>query len=846
MIRTPLDPERWERAAEIFERALDAPRDARNRLIEAEAHGDADIIATVRGMLSADETTGELIEGGIDSLAPLVAELNTKTISAGDQIGDFEIISELGRGGMGVVYAARDLKLGRVAALKLLPTSSHLDPEASERLVAEAQAASALDHPNVATIYQVGETSDGRRFIAMARYEGETLREKLARGPIPPREAFSIARQIASGLSAAHAAGLIHRDVKPENIFLTRQGLAKLLDFGIATLASAERDGPTTRGTILYMSPEQVGRQTIGPASDVWSLGVVLFEMLASQPPYTGNSSREILLKIADESPVRMAPAAKQIPQVAAATLSHALEKDPTKRFRDATEFHSELARTEKLWLRPRRIRIGIAAAFVLVAGVWMTIRSSQPAAEDRTPPVLAVLPVTGDSSSTESIALASALSSEIAERVVGLGRMRLIHASSDSIARSNIRGLHLLKLTMVPRQSLPTIDVSLVRADTHKTLWTTRQAIDRNELRELSRDLVVGTLNAMGKPLSDRERSAIGSSFPASSRAYEEFLRGNQLLAQRTPQSVEQAMASFRRSADLDTGFAAAFARQSYAYSLLADWGWKPTAEFPGDPLTEGLALADRATRLDSTSADGWLARAYILVLKDPLRFTGAVEAFQHAIALDPYNAEAFHQYGQTLMPLGRYSEALAAYRRVIDLEPNRAMTLVPMAAIARRLSRRLEALRYLDSAIAAYPDIPYVRATRALLRIQLGDMKGARADADAAVAVPSSYRTPQLSALARVLWLEGDSARALATLDKAERSLAHPGSPSPSDAFWICLAEVTVGHIDKAVSLFLNTTPRGALLWFMFQGDELAEFRKNPEIAPVMTRIDPRARVQ
>src|SRR6185503_18338800 len=175
--------------------------------------------------------------------------------------------------------------------------------------------------------------------------------------------------------------------------------------------------------------------------------------------------SREILLKIADESPVRMAPAAKQIPQVAAATLSHALEKDPTKRFRDATEFHSELARTEKLWLRPRRIRIGIAAAFVLVAGVWMTIRSSQPAAEDRTPPVLAVLPVTGDSSSTESIALASALSSEIAERVVGLGRMRLIHASSDSIARSNIRGLHLLKLTMVPRQSLPTIDVSLVRA---------------------------------------------------------------------------------------------------------------------------------------------------------------------------------------------------------------------------------------------------------------------------------------------------------------------------------------------------------------------------------------------
>jgi tetratricopeptide (TPR) repeat protein len=172
--------------------------------------------------------------------------------------------------------------------------------------------------------------------------------------------------------------------------------------------------------------------------------------------------------------------------------------------------------------------------------------------------------------------------------------------------------------------------------------------------------------------------------------------------------------------------------------------------------------------------------------------------------------------------------------------------MTLVPMAAIARRQSRRLEALRYLDSAIAAYPNIPYVRATRALLRIQLGDIRGARQDADAAVAIKSTYRTPQLSALSRVLWIEGDTARALATLDEAEHSLLHAGSPSPSDAFWICLAEFTAGRIDKAKSLFVNAKPRGALLWFMFQGEELAEFRKYPEIARIMSRIDPRAQVR
>jgi eukaryotic-like serine/threonine-protein kinase len=212
---------RWERAVEIFEHALEAEPHARNSLIEEQANGDQEIIATVRGMLSADEETEELIDSGIDSLAHLAVDTGIpgESLVAGDKVGDFEIISEIGRGGMGVVYAARDRKLGRIAALKLLPAGSHLDTAASDRLIEEAQAASALDHPNVATIYQIGETDEGRRFIAMARYEGETLRERLSRGPIAPREAFDIARQIAHGLAAAHSVGLVHRDVNQKTFF---------------------------------------------------------------------------------------------------------------------------------------------------------------------------------------------------------------------------------------------------------------------------------------------------------------------------------------------------------------------------------------------------------------------------------------------------------------------------------------------------------------------------------------------------------------------------------------------------------------------------------------------------
>ena len=171
-------------------------------------------------MLSADEGTNDLIDEGIAPLAHIAIETDTRDaapLREGDQVGDFDIVSEIGRGGMGVVYAARDRTLGRVAALKLLPVAMGGDSSAGERLVAEAQAASALDHPNVATIYQIGTTADGHRFIAMARYEGETLRERLTRGAIPPRDAFDIARQVAAGLAAAHQAGLVHRNVKPEN-----------------------------------------------------------------------------------------------------------------------------------------------------------------------------------------------------------------------------------------------------------------------------------------------------------------------------------------------------------------------------------------------------------------------------------------------------------------------------------------------------------------------------------------------------------------------------------------------------------------------------------------------------
>ena len=845
--RSPLESDRWQRAVEIFERIVDLDPASREEALARELSDDANLESIVRGMLDADDTADDVLDRGVDQLAHLVVDIDsidTGSLQPGDQVGDFEIVSEIGRGGMGIVYAARDRTLGRVAALKLLPARSSADPAATERLVAEAQAASALDHPNVATIYQIGATQDGRRFIAMARYEGETLRERLKHGPIPPRETFDIATQIASGLAAAHTTGLVHRDVKPENVFITKRGLVKLLDFGIATLAGSPREGPTTRGTILYMSPEHARRETPDSRGDVWSLGVVLFEMLTGSPPFTGDSATDILATISSPEPVALTRANRQLPPIAAGVLARALEKDRAKRYPDAVSMLGDLEKATRLWTRTRNVRLAAAAAIVIAAAGAFTWSSANRSATEVTE--LAVLPVASDVADSASIEILNALTDEIAARVTGLGRVKLVRVRDTLPDSKSAPGLYLLRLSIDRSNDGPRVTGSLQSAANATSIWRESRAFHLEQLPELSRDFTIGVLAALGKPVTPRERSIIGRAFPSNAKAYEQFLLGNRLLAVRTPVALEAALVRYRRATQLDSTFAAAFARQSYAYSVLYDWGWKPTRIYPPDPLAEGLRLADRAVALDSTSADAWLARAYLLVQRDPLRFEGATDALRRAITLDPYNAEAFHQYGQTLTALGDYTEALAAYSRVMDLEPDRAMTLVPMAAIYKRIGRRDEGHRLLDSAISASPRVPYARAARGLVRIHAGDARGAKEDAEFALSVDSSYRIPPLATLTVALLKLGDTAAALTRLNEAERSIVDPRVPTQTEAYWVAMAAVALGENDRALAVLRKARPRGAWLWFYFDGPELDEFRKIPEAAAILSEADPRSRTQ
>ncbi|AHG93791.1 protein kinase (plasmid) [Gemmatirosa kalamazoonensis] len=327
-------------------------------------------------------TLGALVEDASDARAfidgvagPAVARLTAAAVGSapellpGEQVAHFRILEAIGGGGMGRVHRALDLRLGRVVALKFLPPLLGADEGAKRRFVDEARAASALDHPNVCAIHEIGETAGGRPFIAMASYDGETVKQKLARGALPPHEAIEYGAQIADGLQAAHAAGIVHRDVKPANVMITARGQAKILDFGVAmtTAAGCGGDGAAV-GTIAYMSPEQTRGDPVDARGDVWSLGAVLFEMLTGRRPFHGATERAVVDAIRHVAPPRADRLRPDIPAAVAALVERCLEKDAARRPESAGELLRELRAaqsglaTARAARRRARLRAGLTA----------------------------------------------------------------------------------------------------------------------------------------------------------------------------------------------------------------------------------------------------------------------------------------------------------------------------------------------------------------------------------------------------------------------------------------------------------------------------------------------------
>jgi serine/threonine protein kinase len=305
----PTDPDRWRRITAILDQALDLSPEERRAFLDEACAGDAELRAEVEDFLAADAEAGAFLRVPAGELAPeLLTEEEDEEESenlAGHQVGRYRLLREIGGGGMGTVYEAEDSQLGRRVAVKLLPPEYSRDRRAKERFLREARAAAAVDHPNLCTVHDAGE-SEGRLYIVLSFYEGETLRDRIRRGPLPLAEAREVAIQVARGLARAHEAGIVHRDIKPANVMLPRRGEAKILDFGIARLQGDEvsltRTGASW-GTPAYMSPEHARGEPVDGRTDVWSLGVMLYEMVAGRRPFGGESIEALVSSILTQEP---------------------------------------------------------------------------------------------------------------------------------------------------------------------------------------------------------------------------------------------------------------------------------------------------------------------------------------------------------------------------------------------------------------------------------------------------------------------------------------------------------------------------------------------------------------
>ena len=611
--------------------------------------------------------------------------------------GKYRIIEEIGRGGMGIVYKAEDLTLKRPVALKFLPAHLMNSPELKERFVIEAQAAAALSHPNICVIYEVGEAED-RSFIAMEYVEGESLRDKIKRGPLAAAEALDIAAQIAAGLGEAHRKGIIHRDIKSANSMVTAKGQAKVMDFGLAKLrgGTSLTKSQTALGTVAYMSPEQARGNPVDGRTDIWSLGVVLYEMMTCELPFKGEYDQAVIHSILYEQPESLTKARPDAVSGLEQIIGLALAKDPANRYHTMENLLEDLSaiaaglKPLRAKLRPAKGRIfgirkiyvyaALAVAAVLfgfnVGGIQDRLlgRSGAPARAVK----MAVLPfenLTGDPGQEY---FSDGLTEEMISQLGRLDPQRL-----SVIARTSAMGY---KRTKKPIEQIGReldvayvlegstrreggrvrITVQLIRVRDQTQHWADSFERELEGILALQSEVAQGVAQSLAIALIPTEQARLARTRVVQPVAYEQYQLGRYRLAERTVAGLQAAVGHFERAIAIDPTYALAYAGLADVQVLLPFFSSDVP---PAVGRARAVAAANRALALDSSLGQSHAALG--LVSEFEFQWEPAEAHFRRAIALDPGYATAHHWYADMLARRGRKSEALAEIRKALELDP-------------------------------------------------------------------------------------------------------------------------------------------------------------------------------
>ncbi len=684
--------DRWEKIEELYHSALERNADARAAYLREACAGDEALQREVQSLLLQEQRGNSLLEE--PAIVELAKGMDTDASQSliGRKMGSYQVISLLGAGGMGEVYQARDTKLARDVAIKVVPRDFTHDADRLARFEREAKMLASLNHPNIATIHGL-EESEGIQYLVMELVPGETLAERLKKtGPLAIEEALKIAVQIAEALEAAHEKGIIHRDLKPANVKVTREDKVKVLDFGLAkayasdsenddlsnspTLSAATMQG-VILGTPAYMSPEQARGKALDTRTDIWSFGCVLCEMLTGREAFRGETVSDTIAAVLEREPDWQA-LPPTTPAKIRDLLRRCLQKEAQRRPRDLRDLRIQLeegpatATSRPWWLR--RTAVGIAAVvliILLVAAGWFHRLASRGETIDS----VAVLPFVNASADPNTEYLSDGITDSLINSLSQLPHLKVMsrdagfrYKGKETDAQTVGRDLAVravFKGRITQRGDSLAISAELINARDNSHIWGQQYSRKSADIFALQDEVAKDMTAALRLRLTGEDEKRLAKSYTPNAEAYQDYLRGRYFW-QQGHRGVDQGIRYFQQAIAKDPGYALAYDGLADCYIYLAVFG----DSSPKEAFPKAKEAALKSLELDDTLAETHTSLARIKAEYD-WDWSGAEREFQRAIELNPNYATTYESYGSVLSTMGRPEESIVNYKRALELDP-------------------------------------------------------------------------------------------------------------------------------------------------------------------------------